>query len=178
MTYSKISSVVSRNKREVSSLYVCLSVYSRSLSAPLMCATCKADTYSVCVCLSSVLYIYIYMMGGKKSRDKSRNEEHQKLSCKIFPLVFYFKANNMKMRGVAAITAPRRQGTPRHSPQNKRAMQCTVKSATTKKQMTTLPKTKELPNVVFLFFFLSTPLLGHKFKNFYIGLECTSYLNT
>jgi hypothetical protein len=51
------------------------------------------------------------MMGGeKKSRDKSRYEEHQKLSCKISPLVFYFKANNKKMRRVAAITVPWRQG--------------------------------------------------------------------
>jgi len=46
----------------------------------------------------------------KKSRGKSRYEEHQKLSCKISPLVFYFKANNKKMRGVAAITVPWRQG--------------------------------------------------------------------
>jgi hypothetical protein len=54
------------------------------------------------------------MKAGKESQDKSRNETHQKLSCKIPPpshqLVFYFKANNKKMRGVAAITVPRRQG--------------------------------------------------------------------
>ena len=52
-----------------------------------------------------------------------------------------------------------------------------MKSATTKKQMTTLPKTKELPNALFPLI-SSSPLLGHKFKaNCYIALECMPYLN-
>ena len=67
----------------------------------------QKQTYAMCVPVSCVMYDG---RKKKKSRDKSRYEEHQKLSCKISPLVFYFKANNKKMRGVAAITVPWRQG--------------------------------------------------------------------
>ena len=63
-------------------------------------------------------------------------------------LSFILKPTTRKCVGVAAIkgyTAPR--------PQNKRATHCTVKSATTKKQMT-IPKTKELLKIrLFLSYF-------------------------
>ena len=83
-----------------------LSVWRRSLTLHSWCRQyAKADICSVC----AFLLCYVWWE-EKKSRDKSRYEEHQKLSCKISPLVFYFKANNKKMRGVAAITVPWRQG--------------------------------------------------------------------
>ena len=86
---------------------LCLSVWRRSLTLLSWCRQyAKADICNVC----AFLLCYVWWKGKKKSRDKSRYEEHQKLSCKISPLVFYFKANNKKMCGVAAIRVPWRQG--------------------------------------------------------------------
>lgn len=127
-----------------------LSVFSKSLS-PLPC--CR---HIQCV---------LYMMGGKKSRDKSRNEEHQKLSWKISPLVFYFKANNMKMRGVAAITAPWRQGytAPEAAKQTSDAVRreiCDDKE-TNDDAAEDKRVTERFLSFLFSFFI---PLLCHKFK--------------
>lgn len=82
-------------------------VIQEQISAPcsLDVGNTQKQTYAMCV----FVLCYIWWKGEKKSRDKSRYEEHQKLSCKISLLVFYFKANNKKMRGVAAITVPWRQ---------------------------------------------------------------------
>ena len=103
------------------------------------------QTYAVCVPFFCVMYD-----GRKKNHETSHGTKNIRNCLARFPLLsFILKPTTRKCVGQPPSQFRGDRGTPRHIPQNKRAKQRAVKSATTKKQMTTLPKTKELPNALF-----------------------------
>ena len=166
-------SVLWRKPREVFRLmFVSLAQISYLLSWCRQYA--RADMCNVC----AFLLCYVWWKGEKKSRDKSRYEEHQKLSCNISPLVFYFKANNKKMLGVAAITIPWRQGHTAPHPAKQTSEAARREICDDKETNDDAAKDKRVAECSLSSLFLSSPLLGHKFKtNSYVALECMTYLN-